>query len=153
MEGKLLSTPGKEVLIKVVAQAIPTYMMSIFKLPDGLIEVIHAMLARFWWGSTDTANKLHWQRWELLCWPKAEGGMGFRDVKVFYQALLAKQTWRLHHNPGTFIHSVLKAKYFKNCDVLAASRGYNPSYVWRSMWGARELLLEGLKWRVEMVVR
>lgn len=26
--------------------------------------------------------------------------------------------------------------------------GFDPSYVWRSAWGAKSLLLEGLKWRV-----
>ncbi|XP_021770427.1 uncharacterized protein LOC110734567 [Chenopodium quinoa] len=41
---KLLSKPGKEVLIKAVAQDIPTYMMSIFKIPDGVIDEFHTML-------------------------------------------------------------------------------------------------------------
>ncbi|XP_021743457.1 uncharacterized protein LOC110709547 [Chenopodium quinoa] len=46
---KLLSCPGKEILIKAVAQAIPTYMMSIFRILDCLINEIHSILARFWW--------------------------------------------------------------------------------------------------------
>uniref|UniRef100_A0A803N9D5 Cation efflux protein cytoplasmic domain-containing protein n=1 Tax=Chenopodium quinoa TaxID=63459 RepID=A0A803N9D5_CHEQI len=43
---------------------------------------------------------------------------------------------------------MLKAKYFKNCDVLDSCVGFDPSFVWRSVWGAKSLLLEGLKWRV-----
>lgn len=34
-------------------------------------------------------------------------------------------------------------------DVLDARRGLNLSYSWRSLWGAKSLLLEGLSWRVE----
>lgn len=57
---KLLSRPGKEILIKSVAQAIPTYMMSVFCLPSGLIDEVHSLLARFWWGSNGVERKMHW---------------------------------------------------------------------------------------------
>ncbi|XP_021859944.2 uncharacterized protein [Spinacia oleracea] len=145
---KLLSKPGKEVLIKAVAQVIPTYMMSIFRIPDGLIEEIHSIIARFWWGSNGTTRKMHWHSWESLCKPKAMGGLGFRDLKIFNQALLAKQVWQLHHEPSSFVHSILKAKYFKHTGVLEARRGHDPSYSWRSLWGAKSLLLDGMMWRV-----
>ncbi|XP_056688734.1 uncharacterized protein [Spinacia oleracea] len=43
---------------------------------------------------------------------------------------------------------VLKEKYYKHSDFLDAFRGYDPSYTWRSIWGAKALLLDGMKWRV-----
>lgn len=91
---------------------------------------------------------MHWLRWEKLCLPKSFGGMGFRDLKVFNQALLAKQGWRLICNPDSFISKVLKAKYFKHGDFLSSCRGHDPSFVWRSIWGAKSILLDDLKWRV-----
>ena len=38
---------GKEILIKVVAQAIPTYTISCFKLPDTLCEELMSMIRNF----------------------------------------------------------------------------------------------------------
>lgn len=130
---KLLSFPCKETLIKAVAQAIPSYMMSIFLIPMGLIDEIHRLLNRFWWGSDDSVRKFHWHNWEKLCLPKAMGGMGFRDLKCFNQALLAKQCWRLYNASDSLLHNLFKARYFKNSDVLIARCDYDPSYSWRSL--------------------
>lgn len=91
---------------------------------------------------------MKWMRWDKLCDLKSKGGMGFRDLKVFNQALLAKQGWRLIHNQGSMVHNVVKAKYFRGCDYIDAYLGGAPSFTWRSIWSARALLVEGVKWRV-----
>ena len=46
-EGKLLSQAGREVLIKAIVQAIPTYTMGCFKIPLGLCHDIDAMVKKF----------------------------------------------------------------------------------------------------------
>ena len=44
---KHFSSGGKEVIIKVITQAIPTYAMSMFKTPLGLCEDIQKLLLDF----------------------------------------------------------------------------------------------------------
>lgn len=66
-------------------------MMNIFKILDGLIDEIHALLGWFWWCSTIDDRKLHWHSWENLCVPKEKGGLEFRDLRCFKQAILAKK--------------------------------------------------------------
>ena len=43
---KLLSQAGREVLLKVVVQAIPTFAMGCFKLPSGLLNDIEMMIRK-----------------------------------------------------------------------------------------------------------
>lgn len=45
---KLFSSGGKEVLIKAVAQAVPAYAMSVFRIPLELCNDIQRAIARFW---------------------------------------------------------------------------------------------------------
>ena len=49
-KGMMLSRAEKEVLIKVVAQSIPTYTMGVFQLSLKLCDELNAMCAKFWWG-------------------------------------------------------------------------------------------------------
>ncbi|XP_062014504.1 uncharacterized protein LOC133731044 [Rosa rugosa] len=60
-QGKLLSGAGKDILIRVVAQALPTYAMSVFQLTKCFCEDLEQMRARFWRGSTLDKRKIHWK--------------------------------------------------------------------------------------------
>ena len=119
---KCLSAGGKEVLIKSVAQSIPTYSMSCFKLPRGLCEHINGIIRKFSWGSKDGQRKTTWVSWKTMSKPKfMGGGLGFRDVELFNLALLARQAWRLLQDPESLSARVLRARYYPDCHL-----GYGP---------------------------
>jgi hypothetical protein len=83
-----------------------------------------------------------------MCSSKRSGGMRFRDYVDFNQALLAKQAWRMITNPESLCARVLKARYADNRDLLSAKCPKRSSYTWRSVLHGRDLLKEGLFWRV-----
>lgn len=46
---KFLTRAGKEVLLKSVAQAMPTFTMSVYLLPAFLCDKLEKCMNRFWW--------------------------------------------------------------------------------------------------------
>ena len=73
----------KEVLIKSIAQAMPTYAMMVFKISKKICKGMTNAISHFWWGDDDEKRRIHCQAWWKLCVPKGKGGMGFRDFHSF----------------------------------------------------------------------
>ncbi|GAU20296.1 hypothetical protein TSUD_337770 [Trifolium subterraneum] len=123
---------SKEIMIKSVLQAIPSYVMSMFILPASLIDDIEKMINAFWWrnGSTNnnTTKGIHWLAWERLACPKAYGGLGFRNFEAFNKAMVAKQVWNIVQNLNSLVAKLIKARYFPRSSLFEAPLGYNPSF-------------------------
>uniref|UniRef100_A0A803NLX6 Reverse transcriptase domain-containing protein n=1 Tax=Cannabis sativa TaxID=3483 RepID=A0A803NLX6_CANSA len=139
--GRMLSRAGKEVLLKSVAQALPSYAMNVFLLPVDTCKELERLMAKFWWstGSSQTKGK-SWMSWSRMCRHKHAGGLGFRDLRDFNLALLGKQGWRLLTHNSSLVGRVFKAKYYPATTFLKAELGDNPSFVWRSIVEAKDLL-------------
>ena len=86
---KLLSTGGKDILIKAVAQAMPVFAMSVFNIPKKVCKGMTDAISRYWWGDDDNHKRIHWVAWWKICIPKIKDGLGFRDLHSFNLALLA----------------------------------------------------------------
>ncbi|XP_019164365.1 PREDICTED: uncharacterized protein LOC109160532 [Ipomoea nil] len=144
---KLLSQAGKEVLLKSVAQAMPTFSMSVFLLPTAICTAIERLMNRYWWGS-GTDQRIHWKAWDKLCIPKKYVGLGFKDLRAFNVALLGKQAWRLLTNTDSLVSKVYKARYYPNQPFTDAILGNNPSHCWRSIMAAKGLICSGVRRRI-----
>ena len=93
-------------------------------------------------------KKVTWMSWDRMCLPKDKGGLGFRDLKSFNLALLAKQGWRLQTNSSSLFSQVYKAKYFPKGEFADAEIGKNASFSWRNIMAAQHLVKRGLRWQV-----
>lgn len=100
---RFLSGAGKEVLLKSILTAIPVYAITCFRLPASLCKQIQSILTRFWWDSKSDIRKICWVAWSRLTLPKTMGGVGFRDIECYNQALLAKIAWHLIRDPQSLL--------------------------------------------------
>jgi hypothetical protein len=129
------------------------YGLGCFDITKEMCNQISAMIVKYWWTNQDKEKCM--LSWEKLVKPKAEGGLGFRDLHSFNMAMLAKQGWRIlhnpnlhsfnmamlakqgwriQHNPNTLCAQILEAKYFPNTSLLQAKMRDGCSYTWRSIF-------------------
>jgi hypothetical protein len=100
-KSKLLSQAARTTLIKSVANAIPSYTMSLFLLPKGFCKEINSLLRKFWWGfPQDKKHNLSFLAWDNICKPKTLGGLGIRNMETMNLSLLAKLGWKIITEPS-----------------------------------------------------
>ncbi|KAL0884467.1 hypothetical protein Bca101_008448 [Brassica carinata] len=145
---RFLSGAGKQILLKSVLAAMPCYTMSCFKLPASLCKQIQSLFTRFWWDSNPEKRKMCWVAWTSMALPKYAGGLGFRDIETFNDALLAKIGWRLIKEPQSLLARVLLGKYARDTGFLDCTTSTTASHGWRSVLAGREILKKGLSWVV-----
>ena len=83
-----------------------------------------------------------------MCKSKLEGGTGFKDLPLFNDALLAKQTWRLLHNKNSLFYRVFKSRFFPNCSIMESKESRSGSYAWKNNLQVRDVIKRGAKWRI-----
>ncbi|XP_059635600.1 uncharacterized protein LOC132277768 [Cornus florida] len=148
LKGSMMSKAGREVLLKSVLSTIPVFSMQCFRLPKKNCQVLSSQLLNFWWSGVKWSNKIKWISWSRLCSSKVEGGLGFRDVKAFNMALLAKIAWRMEIGDNSLLFKTFKPKYFKNCSFVESLARSNASWVWKSISSVKEVIQKGMKWRI-----
>ncbi|XP_059442083.1 uncharacterized mitochondrial protein AtMg00310-like [Corylus avellana] len=146
--GKSRTAAFKGILDPAVIQAIPSYCMGIFLLPNDLCSDINSQMRKFWWGHQENGTRINWMSWGKMGMAKASGGMGFRNLNLFNRALLAKQSWRLWKEPESLVVKIMKAKYYPDGSILDAKVGAKPSFAWRSIHSSCDVLKEDLFWRI-----
>ncbi|GAU26741.1 hypothetical protein TSUD_317390 [Trifolium subterraneum] len=101
-----------------------------------------------------------WIRWVMMCVSSVNysvlmnsdrvgpisPGRGLRQA--FNKAMVAKQVWNIVQNPNSLVAKLIEARYFPRSSLFEAPLGYNPSFAWRSMWQARQILSLGCRWRI-----
>ena len=88
-------------------------------------------------------------KWGVMCDPKCEGGMGFKELSLFNEALLAKKTWRLLQNKNSLFYRVFKTRFFLDCSIMEAKEGHGGSYALKRILKGRSVignLMESWEW-------
>lgn len=90
-KSKHLLIGGRLTLLNSVLSAIPTYWMSVFKLPKWVIKAIKRVRRDFLWSGPDIDKPgCRLISWKVICRAREQGGWGILDLNNFNLALLGK---------------------------------------------------------------
>lgn len=127
---------------------MPLYTFPCFKVPEATCNKLDAITRAFWWDHDQGFRKLHLVNWDKICMSKDEGGLGQKKFSLINQTMLAKQFWRIHHNPHSLLAKTFKAKYFPRCTIHECTPKPHQSWFWRNIIKHDNIKLKEGKWWV-----
>jgi hypothetical protein len=117
---RYVSLGGRIVLINAVLNSLPIFFLSYLKMPKKVWKELIKIQRVFLWAGLSRTTKTCWVRWEVICRPKKEGGLGVRDLRLVNISLLAKWKWKLLSQEVELWKEVVVARY--GMDVVGKRR-------------------------------
>ncbi|MCI08983.1 putative non-LTR retroelement reverse transcriptase, partial [Trifolium medium] len=108
---KFVSLGGRIVLLNSVLNAIPIFYLSYLKIPIQVWKQVRRIQREFLWGGKSGRKRINWVKWDDVCKPKSEGGLGVRDIRAINISLLTKWRWKLLTDDRSLWKEVIRGKY------------------------------------------
>ncbi|GJW25890.1 RNA-directed DNA polymerase, eukaryota [Tanacetum coccineum] len=138
-KAKTLSVGGRLTLIKSVLGAIPSYYMSLFKAPEGVLKRLESIRNSFFLGADLGEKKVTWVCWRQTMSQKDRGGLGIHSLYALNHALLFKWIWRFKSTHSGLWVNVIKAIHGNDgsLNTVTSNHGYS---VWSGIIQASDKL-------------
>ena len=107
--GKLLSYGDRLILINSVLTSLPMFMLSFLEVPIGVRKRMDVYRSRFFWQSDGHKRKYRLSKWNMICRPKDQGGLGIEVLELMNKCLLSKWLFKLIDEEGVW------QGFFKEC--------------------------------------
>jgi hypothetical protein len=134
--------PGRELLVKTVLSAMPTYFLTVFTMPKWGLSCIDRFRRNFLRKGKNYENIRGGHclvNWQTCLRPKELGGLGIKDLEIFSRALCLRWLWHAWDQQDRPWKSLLKVSdpldmqlFFCSTTVLVGD-GKNTPF-WKARW-------------------
>ena len=127
-----LSWGGRLTLINSVQSGIPSYLMTCFQWPKESLQKLDALLRDFFWqGKNTVKGGKCLMAWDMVTLPRANGGLGVRNLEAHNQALLCKFVAKILQSSDIPCFSWFASQYCK--DSLPFKSHHKDTAIWKGL--------------------
>lgn len=134
----MVNQPGRSTQIQSVTNLMAQFQMGCFILPQQTINQLKATQRRYWWNKNN-GKGIYFISSSDVSIPKRWGGLGFKNLKYFNEALITKLAWRLVQEKGKNWTLILEARYFKQENILQNDLTDKDTEIWK-------IITKGIEW-------
>jgi hypothetical protein len=136
-KGKLLSYGDRLVLINSVLTSLPMFMLSFLEIPIGVRKRLDFYRSRFFWQSDENKKKYRLAKWNIICRPKDQGGLGIEVLELKNKCLLSKWLYKLLHEQGVW-QELLHNKYLSSKTLSQVEAKPTDSQFWKGLMRVKD---------------
>jgi hypothetical protein len=89
-KGEILSYGGRLVLINAVLSSLALFMLTFYEVPKGILHKLDFFRSRFFWQGDNHKKKYRLTKWNIICRPKDQGGLGILNLEKQNTSLISK---------------------------------------------------------------
>ena len=130
---QFLSYAGRLQLIQSVVYSIQNFWCRQFLLPKSVLKKLNQLCSSFFWKGTSGSGKGARVKWQDVCYPKAEGGLGLKDILSWNQACMIQHLWSIFTRSGSIWIAWIYDYVLKGRSIWCVSASPNCSWNWRKL--------------------
>jgi hypothetical protein len=112
-------------------------MLSFFEVPIGVRKRLDFFRSRFFWQGDGHKRKYRLTKWDMICRPKSQGGLGVEVLELKNKSLISKWLFK-HINERGVWQELLQNKYLKDQTLSQVSVRPTDSPFWKGLMKVKD---------------
>jgi hypothetical protein len=127
-------------------------MLSFLEIPVGVRKHLDFYRSIFFWQSDEAKRKYRLTRWNIICRPKDQGGLGIEVLELKNRCLLSKWLFKLLNEEGVW-QELLHNKYLSQKTLAEVQAKPTDSPFWKGLMRVKDDFFVKDILKLEMVLR
>ncbi|XP_071739942.1 uncharacterized mitochondrial protein AtMg00310-like [Rutidosis leptorrhynchoides] len=147
-KNKFLSFASRVQLINSVFISMQVYWCSVFILPVAIIKNIEKLIRGFLWCQGEYKTVKAKVKWDDVCLPKEEGGLGIKRLNYWNTVLMESHLWRVITNKESLWVRWIHEHKLVESNIWVVTVSANSFWMWRKLLQIRSLVRDFFIFRI-----